>query len=550
VTVGCRVRINLNGRRVGGFVVDVVAFEDHSGFDKDKLSPLVSVSGVGVEADVVPLTKWVASQWWGSWRAVLSSAAAPRVRDRATHARYGTSPIAPDDEVAGVTREIALAQGGLMLVPPLASALSVVATMALTGPVLAICPTLRMATLGAASLRRRGFTTAVVPHEWESARAGVDVVIGARSAVLAPCPNIAGIVVIDEHDESLQEERSPTWDATSVAGERARLNGVPFIATSAVPSLQSLLTFADDIAVVTSPKGWPDIQIVDLADVPLAGSLLSTPLLQSIRNATGASVVVLNTKGKARLLVCKACKAVQSCATCGALLAQGDDGVLHCVRCNIEAGSVCSSCGRAQFVVLRGGTTHLKSQIERSSRKSVVEVSSETEDTWTTGSVFIGTEAVLYRVPTAECIVFADIDRDLGAPRMSAASEVAALIARAARIVGTKGSLIVQTRQPEHPLLQAFAAQDPSSALAVWSESQMTQNKTLGLPPFSKVVKVTVTAPRTIDDLPELVDINIARGDGEVLLRAPSHKQMDDAILCIRAALGTAVRIHANPRRF
>jgi primosomal protein N' (replication factor Y) len=279
-TLGCRVRINLNGRRVGGCVVSLVPFDEYADFDTDKLSVIVSVSGAGVEPELINLTQWIAAHWWGSWRAVLSSATAPRARTRAVNARYGPSPTPPTDEVAGVTRELAVTGGGLLVIPPLASALNVVATLAVNGPVLAVCPTQRMASVGAASLRRRGFTTAVVPQEWEAARAGVDVVIGARSAVLAPCAGMSSIVVIDEHDELLQEERAPTWDAPTVAIERARRAGVVCIVTSAVPSLRARLRHADAIAEVTVDRGWPQIRIVDLANVPVSGSLLSSEMLE------------------------------------------------------------------------------------------------------------------------------------------------------------------------------------------------------------------------------------------------------------------------------
>jgi primosomal protein N' (replication factor Y) (superfamily II helicase) len=83
--------------------------------------------------------------------------------------------------------------------------------------------------MGAAFLRRKGLSTALVPDEWDGARGGVDVVIGTRSAVFAPCPELKAVVVIDEHDELLKEERSPAWDATAVASERARHAGIPLI---------------------------------------------------------------------------------------------------------------------------------------------------------------------------------------------------------------------------------------------------------------------------------------------------------------------------------
>jgi hypothetical protein len=93
---------------------------------------------------------------------------------------------------------------------------------ALVGPTLVIVPTVIRARLFAASLKRHGFTVAVLPDEWPSAAGGVDVVIGSRTAVFARVPDLRSIVVIDEHDDSLREERTPTWHARDIAIERAQ----------------------------------------------------------------------------------------------------------------------------------------------------------------------------------------------------------------------------------------------------------------------------------------------------------------------------------------
>ena len=551
-SVGARVRINLNGRRVSGWIVSLGPYGTHgdTSLGIERLAPLVSVSGVGVEPELVSLTQWVATKWWGPWRAALSSASAPRVTDRHVHSRRGVHTLIADDAVSIAARELASLGGGLLVVPPLSSALAVVAALASSGPVLAICPTQRMAAMGAAALRRKGFSTAIVPEEWESARGGVDVVIGARSAVFAPCPDVSAIVVIDEHDESLHEERSPTWDATTVAIERARAAAVPIIATSAVPSAESEVAFAGRRAVVETATQWPQVEVINLADVPVASSLLSSELFESIATRGSTTVVVLNTKGKARLIVCKSCRAVQSCAACNALLTQDADGELRCDRCDIACGSVCVSCGRSAFIVPRGGVSQLRTQLQASSVNPVIEITADSSDEWTKGNVFIGTEAVLHRVPFADCVVFADIDRDLGAPRMSAPHEVLALIARAARTVGTNGKVIVQTRQMEHPLMVALQSTHIADSLRQWAEKDLAQRQMLGLPPFGVVARVTIAAPRSIDEVTLPENVHVARDEESVLVRAMSHAVMDEALQSIRKELGTAVRIHMNPRRF
>lgn len=552
VSLGTRVRIDLNGRRVGGWVVELTSVDDASRIAEryGRILPLVSVSGYGVEPEVVPLTKWVSQNFWGSWRAVLSSASAPHVRMRSVHPHRGT-PLAPDDSAisAAVARTVETG-GGLIVVPPLASALAVVAEVAQRGPVVVVCPTLKMATLGAASLRRKGFTTAVVPEQWDAARAGVDVVIGARSAVFAPCASLSAVVVIDEHDELLHDERAPTWNAVDVAVERAHQQGVLCIATSPIPTPESLHRWVDSTMVLTTDRQWPQIEIVDLETVPVSGSLLSTELLSAVTQSGGSVACVLNTKGKARLIVCRSCRNVQDCATCGSLLTQDTEQRLVCSRCHHDYGLVCVSCGRTSFVVPRGGISHLASQLRASTSREVIEVSADNGDSWTQGSVFVGTEAVLHRVSGIETVVCADIDRDLGAPRMTAAREVLALVARAARLVGERGNVIIQTRRPQHPLLHALSQHDVAEALLVWSEQDMAQRKMFGFPPFGVLAHVSVKAPRSVSDIPDIPGIDIARFEENAILKASNRNQLADAITQLREVMGVSVRVHADPVRY
>lgn len=549
---GTRVRIDLNGRRVGGWIVEIGNAEERTDVQVDiaRLVPIVSVSGDGVDPDVLPLTKWMSQRWFGSWRATLSSASAPRMRGRNVNPRRGQKITFPEDAVTVAARERVQYGGGLLVVPPLASALNVVAELARDGSVLVVCPTQRMAVLGAAALRRRGFTTALVPDDWDAAKAGVDIVIGARSAVLAPCAGISSVVVIDEHDELHHEERAPTWNASDVAQERARRAGIPCLLTSAIPSAQALHEHADSTSIVSLERTWPKIEVVNLDDVPVAGSLLSSEMLGSISADGATTVCVLNTKGKARLIACKACRAVQACNTCSSLLTQDDNGELHCVRCNESAGAVCVSCGRTSFVVPRGGVSQLVSQVVKSTRNPVVEVTAESEDTWTKGTVFIGTEAVLYRIPQTDAVVFADIDRDLSAPRLTAAREVLSLVARAARLVGSSGRIIIQSRQPRHPLLVALASENPQTAILQWMQNDLAQRRMFAMPPFASMVRVSVVAPKSLDDLPMLSGVDVAREESSLIVKSVEAENLSEAIQILRAHYGTSLRVHADPKRY
>lgn len=552
IGVGDRVRVDLNGRRVGGWVTSLEQVDGvtRDGLSVDRLSPVVSLSGLGVEPGLVGLTRWAAHDFFGSWRSMLSRASAPRVRARAVNTRR-TSPAAPvGDPVADAAIDRAATGGGLLVVPPCASALAAVAAVASRGPVLVVCPTQRMAVMGAAALRRRGMSTATVPEEWDSARAGVDVVIGARSAVFAPCPGVATIVVIDEHDELHHDERAPTWNSVDVALERARQEDAACILTSSVPSAGSLVRHADSTTAVQVPTPWPRVVVQDLNDVPVARSLLSSSMLDAVTRDGATTVCVLNTKGKARIVVCRSCNELQTCTECGSSLGLDDEQVLHCVRCAVDRGSVCVACGRASFTVPRGGTGHLAGQLRKSTGRTVVEVTGDGDDTWTTGNVFVGTEAVLYRIPQADTVVFADIDRDLNAPRITSGREVLSLIARAARLVGAAGTVVLQSRVPEHPVLRALAAPDPTAAVLEWAAADIATRRGFSFPPFGVLAELSLAEGAEFGVLPDLPGVRCAVSSEGILVAGATRDDVRDAIAVFRGIHGNALRVHADPPRY
>jgi primosomal protein N' (replication factor Y) len=356
-------------------------------------------------------------------------------------------------------------------------------------------------------------------------------------------------VVIDEHDELLHEERSPTWNAVDVARQRAQLAKVPLIVTSPVPSAESLHHFTDSVTIARTTQQWPAIEIVDLGEVPVAGSLLSSQLLAAVSNEKMSVACVLNTKGKSRLIVCRSCREVQLCPQCRSLLAQDDD-VLVCLRCGDEHGAVCLTCGRTSFLVPRGGMGQLAGQIRASVGRDVVEVSGESDENLGDGSIYVGTEAVLHRVTRVDVVVFADIDRDLGAPRVTAAREVLALVTRAARVVGDRGTIIIQTRLTEHPVIAALASDEPFDALLRWCESDLQQRHVFSLPPFSQLVRVNVRAPHSVDEVPELDGIDIARHNDNVILKSTDRTALEAGIQTLRQLFGTHIAVYCDPVRY
>ena len=545
VRPGAVVRVELNGRRVGAWVVAVGAARDpeFSVVSPERLAPILDVADLGVDQSVVPLAGWVASNWAGPLRNVLSSATPQRKRARTAHPRRSAGRPADRGSSAEVSRLLD-GRGGLLRVPPLGSAMAVVVEASARGPVLVLCPTLRMARLGAAWLRRKGLTTAELPDQVDAAIAGVDVVIGARSAVFAPCEGLSSIVVIDEHEESYHEERVPTWWAPEVAWERGRLLGVPVLMTSPVPSAAAEELCGPAVSIAAGTDGWPRLDVVNLLDVPVKGSLLSAELIDAVR-ATDASVLcVLNTKGVARMLACRSCRELQTCETCrGALQLVGES--LACPVCHAQRPALCGSCGRTALVNVRAGTTRLADELSSSASLPVVEVTASTEGVGAESAVYVGTDALLHRVRTASTVAFLDIDRDLSAPRMSAGREVLAAVARAARIVGRSGRVIIQTRQPDHRVLRALVDNEVERYLG--TDTEML--RAMGLAPFVAVAVLTADGDIPEAAIPDTLGVEWSRDGARVVARCADRGTLLRFVADVRANSPVRVRVAVNPPR-
>ncbi len=215
--VGDLVRVDLHGRRVGGWVV---AVDPPDALEVGELKPIAKVTGRGPSPELVELAEWAAVRWAGRRRHFLVSRLAgpggharSRRRNRTGRVVEPRSPASTRDPRSGRRRAAVAADerseaGDHERRRARADCWSVV-------------PSVDQAMLMGAAIRRAGLTVAVMPHDWAAAAGGVDVVIGGRSAAWAPCPGLAAVVVVDEHDEALQEEGSPTWHARDV-GDRAR----------------------------------------------------------------------------------------------------------------------------------------------------------------------------------------------------------------------------------------------------------------------------------------------------------------------------------------
>ena len=540
VVVGSMVRIPLAGRRVDGWVT-AIEVKPESGV---RLVELVKLRGMGPSPELLDLAGWAAWRWAGRRVAFLRAASPERMVAAAAKRR-------PRDPVPAGPRDVfddAFDHGvATVRVAPDDDGLGVALAACRRGDALILTADTARARHLAVALRRAGVSVALAPDEWAAAAGGATVV-GTRSAAWMPMPDLAAVVVIDEHDERFKEERTPAWHAREVALERARRAGVPTVMTSAVPSLEALRAgplLRRDRSI--ERDDWP---IVDVLDRRNEDPTKSGPFAADLRRHIDGDrrvVCVLNRTGRARLL---------ACAACGELVRSNDGGqIMRLVDDELVSADgserrpvICTVCGSTALKTLRMGVERAREELEAFLGEPVDEITAASEQR-PQQRVAIGTEAVLHRVDRADVVVFLDFDQELLAVRQRAAEQAMAMISQAARLVGGRGSggrVVVQTRQPEHEVILAAGRGDPS-LVAV---AERDRRRPLRLPPYGAQVSISGEGAAALIDTFGTVDGVQVRGplDGRWLLRAESHNPILDRLAEIERP-AARVRIDVDPLR-
>jgi primosomal protein N' (replication factor Y) len=530
IRVGTMVRIQLGARRVGGWVVA-------DGVDPPDgvvPRPVAKVRGRGPSPPVIDLCRWAAWRWAGR-TATFVGTASPERAVVALPAR--PAPALPPAVVHASSALAGLAEdavaGGLAVVrlPPAADPSGVVAEADARGPSLVLCPSVSRAESVAGRLREAGRPVALLPGEWAAAAAGGATVVGTRAAAFAPVPAFedgsgGAVVVLDAHDEGHASGAAPTWSAVGVAVERARRAGVPCAVVSPCPTLEHL---ALGRLVVSSRaeerSGWAVLDVLDRrADDPRTG--LFAPRLVPLLRAGGRVVLVLNRKGRARLLACVSCRELQRCQRCGAAVSEADGG-LRCGRCATTRPLVCQHCGATTMKALRVGVSRVREELEALAGRPVGEVTGDTAEVPDT-PVLVGTEAVLHRVADADAVCFLDFDQELLGPRYRAAEQALALLARAARLVGPRrrgGRVVVQTRLPRHPVVVAALHGDPARLAAAEAPTRAA----LRFPPVAALA--LISGPAAATWVAGLRGVEVLGPDaGRWLVRGPDYAALCDAL--------------------
>ena len=337
------------------------------------------------------------------------------------------------------------------------------------------------------------------------------IVIGARSAIFAPLPKVGLICVDEEHDAAYKQESDPRYDARTVAAKRASLEGAVAIYGSATPRPESWQALERLDLGGRVGADLPPVRIVDLRGE--AGYPLSAPLLAELGKLAeggGKAILLLNRRGMAPALHCRACGETRRCPNCDVALVLHRDELLHCHHCAFvqPMPEACPECGSVELARIGAGTQRLERELAervpelerfRLDADAVAErgVLTDTLRRFAAAdrAVLIGTQIVAkgHHFTGVSLAAVIDADTGLGVPDFRAEERTFQLVTQLAGRSGrdAPGHVLVQSFQPESRAVALAARHDVEGFLT----GELARREELGYPPFRHIVRILVSGP-------------------------------------------------------
>jgi primosomal protein N' (replication factor Y) len=379
----------------------------------------------------------------------------------------------------------------------------------------------------------------VAPAEWHSAVSGpkrrrvwdavsagrARIVVGARSALFLPFTKLGLIVVDEEHDGSYKQEDGFIYQARDLAVARANIEKAKVVLASATPSLETLWNAEQGryrwlrLADRHGTAELPEVELIDLkAYPPERGFWLSQPLVQAITEtwARGEQTLLfLNRRGYAPVVVCRAC-GHKMCApdTDSWLVEHRYTGrlVCHLTGFSIRKPDRCPACAAEHSLVSVGpGVERVEEEVKslfpdmrvavfssdttpdaESARELIAAMTAHEID------LMVATQAAAkgHNFPMLTLVGVVDADLGLRGGDLRAGERTFQLLTQTTGRAGRAkhaGRALIQTWQPEHPVMQALKAQDRDAFV----EAESAERKAAGLPPYGRLVALILSSPDT-----------------------------------------------------
>ncbi len=351
-------------------------------------------------------------------------------------------------------------------------------------------------------------------HAWDRFRRGeVSIMLGTRSSLFSQCDQLGLIIIDEEHDHSYRQEDGVRYHARDVAIKRAQMLDIPIVLGSATPSLETISNCERDYyfryRLDHRPTSFPapPIQLIDVRNGRFEFGC-AAPTFARIEHhlaQAGQVLIYLNRRGFAPIVMCHECGWQSLCQNCDARMTLHHSlQTLLCHHCGFTQGipESCPECGHDEVKHYGIGTEQLEQgltqrypdtpvlRIDRDVVKSREALKSRLRQLQSGDpSILIGTQMIAkgHDYPAITLSIVLDADQALFSASYRASERLAQTLFQVSGRSGRgdrEGEAILQTRFPEHPLMQSLLRQDYRAI----ASSLLQERRMLGFPPYARVV--------------------------------------------------------------
>ena len=376
--------------------------------------------------------------------------------------------------------------------------------------------------------------------QMERAKKGeISVMIGPRSAVFTPFPDLGIVVIDEEHEGSYKSETTPKYHAREVAKKRCDMSGASLVLGSATPSVESYFKAAQgryrllELSERIGTAAFAQVEIVDLRKELKEGnrSVLSRALKEKMQETLEKNqqiMLFLNRRGHTGFISCRSCGHVLKCPHCDVSLTFHKDQKMRCHYCGYEQYSVnkCPECGSPYIGGFRAGTQQIEEVVKKEfpnarilrmdmdttrkkgSYESILESFGKGE-----ADILIGTQMIVkgHDFPNVTFVGVLLADLSLHGSDYMAAERTFQLLTQAVGRAGRgreSGSAVIQTYQPEHYAVQAAAKQDYKA----FYELEIAYRDLMSYPPMSGMLAMLLMSEKE-----ELLEVEAEKIKTEIL---------------------------------
>jgi primosomal protein N' (replication factor Y) (superfamily II helicase) len=392
-------------------------------------------------------------------------------------------------------------------------------------------------------------------NAWLQAQQGISpILLGTRSALFTPFRNLGLIILDEEHDASFKQQEGVRFSARDTAVVRGKLLNIPVLLGSATPSFESLHNVAKQRYQwlhLPERAGYsikPVLQLLDIRNKKMREGL-SEALLSEICNTLANNeqvLLFLNRRGFAPTLICHSCGWVARCLHCEAnLVIHADEALLRCHHCGTEHRLIntCPACKTGELTPLGLGTERVEKvlaklfadktilRLDRDSTKRKGTLENYLEQIHQGDvDIILGTQMLAkgHHFPNVTLVAILDVDSGLFSIDFHTAEKLAQLIIQVSGRAGRAekiGRVLMQTRQPTHPLLTTLI----EHGYAQFANSALAERQAAQLPPFS--YQALLSARARDAELPPvflqaIIDLAAQVDNKTVLLLGPAAAPM------------------------